>query len=120
MSKRRTARTRVPSADTALPPAHRDRRHYPRRPGIGLVANIAGQLVRVVEFSATGLTLERRFPVSHQPMAFTLYPVDGTRVDLNGGMRADGVVVHEDGERVGLRFQPARLALVQFVAAHMP
>ncbi len=120
MSKRRPSRTRTPSTEAAAPPSARDRRHYPRLHGPGLVASIGGQLVKVVEFSATGLTLERGFPISREPMAFTLYPSDGQLVDLTGGMQADGVVVHEEAERVGLRFHPARLALVKFVAAHMP
>ncbi len=101
-------------------PASRDRRHYPRLLGVGLIANIAGNLVRVMEVSATGLTLERRFPLSREPMPFTLYPSDGRRLDLNNGMTAAGIVVHEEGEQVGLRFQPASLALVKFVASHMP
>ena len=113
MSKRR------PPPPTATS-AGRDRRHYPRLHGVGLVANIAGKLVKVVEVSATGLTLERRFPLSHAPITFTLYPSDGRHLDLNSGMLAAGIVVHEEDEQIGLRFQPASLALVKFVASHMP
>ena len=101
------------------PTASRDRRHYPRLHGVGLVANIAGKLVKVMEISATGLTLERRFPVSADMMTFTLYPTDGKRLDLNHSMRATGIVVHDELDQ-GLRFHPASLALVKFVADHMP
>ena len=111
---------RHPTSPPPATSAGRERRHYPRLHGIGLMANIAGQMVRVVEVSATGLTLERRFPLSHAPMFLTLYPSDGRHLDLNGGMAAAGIVVHEEDELVGLRFQPATLALVKFVASHMP
>lgn len=102
-------------------PAHRDRRHYPRLPEVPLMANIAGRLVRVLDISATGVTLEKCFPMGGDgPLAFTLYPCHGKRLDLNSGMRAAGALVHEDEIQVGLRFEPASMKLVKFVAEHLP
>jgi hypothetical protein len=106
---------------TRTVPAHRERRHYPRLPEVPLMANIGGRLVRVLDISATGLTVEKLFPMAGDgPVPFTLYPCDGRRLDLNHGMPAAGAVVHDDGTQVGLRFEPASLRLVKFVAEHLP
>jgi len=111
---------RAPKRTKKSPPSPAERRRYPRLPAKGLIALIAGQLVDVLEVSATGITVAKRFTVGTTPITFTLYPCSGGRLDLNAGIRATGIVVHEEENLVGLRFEPATLALVKFVAAHMP
>ena len=97
-----------------------ERRRYPRLPGKGLIANIAGRLVNVVDVSATGMTVERQFePSQSEPTSFVLYPCDGNRLDLNRGVKAKGIVVHLDETTVGLKFEPASLALVKLIVGRI-
>ena len=103
--------------DTA-PAEASDRRRYPRLGNIPLMANIGGKLVRVVNVSAKGMTVERTFPYGTEPLSFTLYPSDGRRLDLNKGVKGTGIVAHEEDALVGIRFQPATLALVRLVVDH--
>jgi hypothetical protein len=95
-----------------------ERRRYPRRPGSGLMALIAGKLVEVLEVSATGILVRSGFEAGDDPIDFALYPCSGGRLNLNAGIRATGIVVHREEGRVGLRFQPASMKLVRFVATH--
>jgi hypothetical protein len=92
-----------------------ERRHYPRLHGVPLMANIAGRLVQVIDVSAKGVTLEKAFVPLPGVMTFTLYPFDGERLQLNKGVRATGVVSHSEADRIGIRFEPASLALVKLV-----
>jgi len=130
MAKRRT-KTAPASTAPALNPAPvtepimapetvaaSERRRYPRLGNIRLMANIGGKLVRVVNVSAKGMTVERTFPYGVEPLSFTLYPSDGRRLDLNKGVKGTGIVAHEEDELVGIRFQPATLALVRLVVDH--
>jgi len=118
---RRRAKTEAPSpkAATAKAPeataAAPDRRRYPRLGNIPLMANIGGKLVRVVNVSAKGMTVERAFPYGAEPLSFTLYPLDGNRLDLNKGVKGVGIVGHEEDGAIGIRFAPATLALVKLV-----
>ena len=98
--------------------SEQERRRYPRFQGFGLMANIGGKLVRVVNVSAKGMTVERTFPYGTEPLSFTLYPSDGRRLDLNKGVKGTGIVAHEEDALVGIRFQPATLALVRLVVDH--
>ena len=85
-----------------------------------MIANIAGRLVNVIDVSATGMTLERQFePASSGPTSFVLYPCEGTRLDLNRGVKAKGVVVHIDATTIGLKFEPASLALVKLIVSRI-
>jgi preprotein translocase subunit YajC len=84
-----------------------------------LVAIIAGQVGKVIDVSAGGIRLELRGPIGRDITSFALYPRSGDRVALNNGIHARGIVVHEEGTHVGLRFQPATLALARFLADHI-
>jgi len=112
----------APVTESAAPPpetiAASERRRYPRLGNIRLMANIGGKLVRVVNVSAKGMTVERTFPYGAEPLSFTLYPSDGRRLDLNKGVKGTGIVAHEEDDLVGIRFQPATLALVRLVVDH--
>jgi len=125
MAKRRAKTAPPPTPEPAATtlakaePAPPDRRRYPRLGNIPLMANIAGVLVRVVNVSAKGMTVERRFPYGAEPLAFTLYPCEGRRLDLNKGVKGAGIVAHEEDSLVGIRFAPATLALVKLVVDHV-
>ena len=125
MAKRRTKTAPPAKAESAPEPAPAsasetasDRRRYPRLGNIPLMANIGGKLVRVVNVSAKGMTVERSFPYGPEPLSFTLYPTDGRRLDLNKGVKGTGIVAQEEESLVGIRFQPATLALVKLVVDH--
>jgi hypothetical protein len=96
-----------------------NRRAYPRFGGVELVANIGGKLVRVVEVCATGMTVENKFTQVDGPVDFALYPCDGVKLDVNKGIHGTAIIIHADGPLVGLRFEPATLALVEFAADHI-
>ena len=124
MAKRRAKPPTPPPVETPPPapipdPAASDRRRYPRLGHVPLMANIAGMLVRVVNVSAKGMTVERRFPTNgSETLSFTLYPCEGRRLDLNKGVKGTGIVTHEDETLAGIRFEPATLALVKLVVSH--
>jgi len=93
-----------------------ERRRYPRFQGARLMANIGGRLVRVAGISAGGMTLEKGFSSAAGLMRFTLYPTTGNKVDINSGIGGTGEIVHEEGDLISLRFNPASYRLVKFVA----
>ena len=66
-----------------------ERRRYPRFQGFGLMANIGGKLVRVTGVSAGGMKLEKGFKLVPESMRFTLYPTEGTAVDVPLGADFD-------------------------------
>jgi hypothetical protein len=93
-----------------------ERRRYPRFHGLHLMANIGGKLVRVAEISAGGMTLEAGFKVTSSTLRFTLYPIDGGKVDINHGIGGTCTVVREDENFISMRFDPATYRLVKFIA----
>ena len=84
------------------------------------MANIGGKLVRVAEVSAGGMTVEKGFSIAVGGMRFTLYPIDGAKVDINRGIGGTARLVHEDEALVALRFDPPTYRLVKFVAECSP
>lgn len=101
-------------AKSAPRPPVQDRRRFPRV-HVGLVANIGGRLVDVVDVSAKGMTLARAFDPVPGPMPFILYPAEGHRLDLNHGVRGHAVLTHQEPDRVGVRFDPPSMDLVKLV-----
>ncbi len=99
-----------------MPDTTKDRRRYPRFQGFGLMANIGGKLVRVTGVSAGGMKLEKGFKLVPDVMRFTLYPIDGGKVDINNGIGGTCRLVREDGDCIAMRFEPATYRLVKFVA----
>jgi hypothetical protein len=80
------------------------------------MAIIGGQLVKVIDASATGLCVEKKFQNTHALMTLVLYPSDGVRLNLNKGVRGTGVIVRETDQLVGIKFDPPSLMLAKFIS----
>jgi hypothetical protein len=95
-----------------------DRRHHPRYAGPGLMANIGGRLVNVIDISVGGARLEKGFAMAKGPVSFVLIPRVGSKLILNEGVKVTGTVAHEDDQSVGIVFIAATYALSKLIVRH--
>lgn len=95
-----------------------DRRMATRFDGRGLMANVGGVLVDVLDISIGGAKVARRIAPPTKVTVIVLYRRDGNRIDLNGAVSVTGSVVHADAAAIHFRFETATFALSKLIVAH--
>ena len=105
---KRGKKTKAPVSDG------RERRRYPRHPNPDLVVNIGGKLIKVCDVSATGLSVENVEPPS-EDLTVVVYRCHDNKLDLNHALRLHGVVIRHGDRKIGIRIDPASLALTRLV-----
>jgi hypothetical protein len=92
-----------------------ERRQQPRYSGSGVMAKLDGKLVDVVDISLSGLQVRAVIAVSTDPVAVTLFPREGDKLDLNHAIRVLCIPVRSAGDCTGMQFQRSTMALSRLI-----
>lgn len=95
-----------------------DRRRATRFDGRGLIANVGGTLVVLQDISIGGAKITRAAAAPTDELQITLYPCEGSRINVNSSVRVAATLVQQDDNAIRVRFDTASFALSKLIVSH--